>query len=222
MRSSIDQKLPIPHEEKVFSIFERTPAGLVELFGLYRRGRSFACRPMRRFRCCRRPSPCFLACSFDRGFHSPSNRCGWTRCDAGEGHAHRKRGSARRPRVRCGAAAIRQWNPPSTTWNAAAWTGFARTAGMASLERSLSQSLLQICTGLAWRCEPSGTMVSGAKASAAPPDSTPSAAPALAGPLPRGRSPASSKFVRNRPPTVHSRRKVWAGNVARSKPEDTI
>ncbi len=64
-------------------------------------------------------------------------------------------------------------NPPSTTWNAAAWTGSARTAGMASLERSLSQSLPQICTESAWCCrEPSGTRsrISDAKAFAAPPD----------------------------------------------------
>ena len=64
-------------------------------------------------------------------------------------------------------------NPPSTTWNAAAWTGSARTAAMASLERSLSQSLPQICTGSAWCCrEPSGTRsrISDAKAFAAPPD----------------------------------------------------
>ena len=64
-------------------------------------------------------------------------------------------------------------NPPSTTWNAAAWTGSARTAAMASLERSLTQCSPPICTGSAWRYrEPSGTIsrISGAKASAAPPD----------------------------------------------------
>ncbi len=122
-------------------------------------------------------------------------------------------------------------NPPSTTWNAAAWTGSAHTAGMASLERSLSQSLPPICTGSAWRCrEPSGkkSRISGAEASAAPPDCgwpsqcrrhAPRSGPGL--PPHGGRSPATSKLVRNRSPTAHSRRKrpnsapgAWAGNVA--------
>ena len=98
----IDQRLlqgeAIPHEEKVFSIFEphtrwcaKGEAGRMVEPGVpvcivEDRASNWSCTTasrgrkttwMRRFRCCRRPSPCFRrwrGCSFDRGFHGPSNR----------------------------------------------------------------------------------------------------------------------------------------------------